>query len=136
MKTNEYISGVKEVIYRARYFFLVSLAASLYISFKTDAFTGLMLNIVLNSFSGVIGSHEILIDAITKVNKSSKKINEIHFHQLIADTERLAIITQMIRTGIPESEESQKIYGHLNRMVKENSETINAIKLAMNGASL
>lgn len=131
---NEYINGIKEVIYRARYYFVISLIISIYVSVKSDSITGFMVNLALNSLSAIIGSNEILIDALGRVNKSSKKINEIHFTQLIQDTERLSIITNMIREGLPASDESIKIYNHLDRMVKENNETINAIKLALNGA--
>ena len=132
---NEIIEGMKQSIYRARYYLLVSLVVGLIVSLKTEFFTGFLVNLVLNTFSLNIGAQETINDAILKVNNSSKKINEIHFNQLVNDTERLAIIASMVSDCLPKSEETIKIHYHLDRMVKENTETINAIKTALNGAS-
>jgi hypothetical protein len=122
--------GVKEIILKAKYYFLISLVFSIFVSIKAGPFVGFLTNLVLNSFSAIIGSNEVLIEMITRTTKSSKRINEIHFHQLINDTDRLREIYNAINN---ESKEPLSSLGSIKQMIDDNLHTINAIKAAMNG---
>jgi hypothetical protein len=129
MKSELYL-GVKEVIFKARYYFLISLVFSVSVSLTSGPLIGFLTNLVLNSFSAIIGSNEVLIELITRTTKSSKRINEIHFHQLIKDTDRLREIYNAINN---ESKGPLDSLVGIKQMINDNLQTINAIKSAING---
>lgn len=123
------INGTLEVIYKARYYFLISLIFSIYVSINSNSMVGFLTNMVLNSFSAVIGVNETMIELIKKVNFSSKRINEIHFNKLMIDTDFLKSIHRSLKDG----DKSTEVLVNIETMISNNTQTINAIKAAMNG---
>lgn len=124
---------VIEVIKEARWYFGLSLLVSVAVSLKTSFLTGMTLNIVINTLAAKIGLDAVIIKIMKKVNSSSRKINEIHFSQLISDTQELQALCSKLATAST-GHEIDEVKSKLANMVTANNNTINSIKLAKNGA--
>lgn len=120
---------VIELIKEAKWYFGLSLLVSTALSINTSFTTAMAVNLVMNFFAARIGLDAIMIKLIQKVNSTSRKINEIHFNQLVNDTHELNGLYNKLGNG-----DIDEVKLKLALMISANNNTINSIKLAKNGA--
>jgi hypothetical protein len=126
---NDWFTAFGEVFKRAKYYYLMALISSMYISFKSDFYTAFFANIVLNYFATLIGTNEILLEIKGKLIRASTGLNTAHYNQLVNDTE----VLKQIEKNLVEAKDIGVSVEKLRFIISDNLEVINRIKSISNG---
>jgi hypothetical protein len=129
MNFEEVKNEVKEILLSGKEFFICSLIISIYVWLAAGVGVSLVVNLVLNIFSALIGAYRVMHKISSRIIDNSRRINMFHFDALINDTEELKIINKLLKYG-----DSQLAQETLEEIIASNSKTINDIKYELNVA--